>query len=414
MTLRNYLEEKAPEWVGYQRPAVDWMITEKGKPNSRLERTMHDFPEFAEVVKQIPRPLSRQDVFNCYEEDIYKGFVATLLCDRLRRDPFVVYHLFPFLVEPAENVKAKLKEIQNHLHQGNMTLSELFTACESPSQLQIAENVNSKIFTSVLDHLAMTGCNITHPLMYNPRMRDVHCALLLEDVGTTQPFYNIEGDRVTICDNSSEAECYEDYCKRLGDIGLWAGSGNPEFLVDWMNYSDEGRVTYPIAKEVIASFRKRLNKNYDPFYSALSLEEFVRQGFQCVGNKDAYLADYATNLYMENDTDRQQMLQLLKDNNLVENRDQYKEYSRKNKGCCIENPFLFNAPWEGHFRFEGAVADFIIFWSSTEETHRELTNVIMHSRGSKWIESLTYCVYRNGKRTTESYYFDLTQLFNQQ
>ena len=49
MSLRNYLEEKAPEWVGYQRPAVDWMITEKGKPNSRLERTMHDFPEFAEV-----------------------------------------------------------------------------------------------------------------------------------------------------------------------------------------------------------------------------------------------------------------------------------------------------------------------------------------------------------------------------
>jgi hypothetical protein len=117
---------------------------------------------------------------------------------------------------------------------------------------------------------------------------------------------------------------------------------------------------------------------------------------------------------MENDTDRQQMLQLLKDNSLVENRDQYKVYSHRNKGCCIENPFLFNATWEGHFRFEGAVADFIIFWSSTEETHRELTNVVMHSRGSKWIESLTYCVYRNGKRVTESYYFDLTQLFNQQ
>lgn len=414
MTLRNYLEQKASEWVGYQRPSVDWMITEKGKPNSRLERTMHDFPLFAEVVKQTPRPLSRQDVFNCYEEDLYKGFVATLLSDRLRRDPFVVYHLFPFLVEPAENVRTKLKEIQKNLFQGEMTLSELFTACESPSQLQIAEKVNSKIFTSVLDHLAMTGCNTTHPLMYNPRMRDVHCALLLEDVGTTQSFYNIEGDRVTICDNSSEAECYEDYCKRLGDLGLWAGSGNPEFLVDWMNYCDEGRVTYPIAKEVIASFRKRLKKNYDPSYNALSLAEFVKQGFQCVGNKDVYLADYATNAYMENDADRQQMLQLLKDNNLVENRDQYKEYSRKNKGCSIENPFLFNAPWEGRSRFEGAIANFVIFWNSTEETHRELTNVTMHPRSSKWIESLTYCVYRNGKRTTESYYYDLTQLFNQQ
>ena len=414
MKLRKYLEEKASEWVHYQRPAVDWTVTETGRPNSRLERTMHDFPEFAEVVDQIPRPLSRQDVFNCYEEDLYKGFVATLLWDRLRHDPFYVHLLFPFLVEPAENIESKLKEIQNHLHQGDMTLSELFTACESPSQLQIAEKVNSKIFTLALDHLAMTGCNITHPLMYNPRMRDVHCALLLEDMGTAQPFYNIEGDRVTIGDNSSEAECYDDYCKRLGDISLWAGSGNPEFLVDWMNYSDEGRVTYPIAKEVIVSFRKRINKNYDPSYSALSLAEFIQQGFQYVGNKNAYLADYAANLFMENNTDRQQMLQILKDNNLVENRDQYKVYSRKNKGCSIENPFAFNAPWDGHFRFVEAVAGFLIFWSSDEETHRELTNITMHHRGSKWIERPTYCVYRNGKRTTESYYFDLTQLFNQQ
>lgn len=414
MKLKKYLEEKASEWVGYQRPAVDWMITEKGKPNSRLERTMHDFPEFAKVVKQIPRPLSRRDVFTCYEEDLYKGFVATLLWNRLRQDPFNVFHLFPFLVEPAENVRAKLKEIQEHLHQGDKTFSELFNACESPSQLQIAEKVNSIIFTSALDHLAMTGCNNTHPLMYNPRMRNVHCALLLEEEGTSQPFYNIEGDRVTVGENSSEAECYEDYCKRLGDLGLWAESGNPEFLVDWMNYSDEGRVTYPIAKEVIISFYKRLNKNYEPSYCALSLAEFEKKGFQCVGNKDAYLADYAANLYMEDENDRQQMLQLLKDNNLVENREQYNVYSHKNKGCCIEHPFTFNAPWDDHFRFEEAIADFVIFWSSTEETHHELTKITMHHRCSKWIESPTYSVYRQGKRTTESFYFDLTKLFNQQ
>ncbi|MCR4828668.1 MAG: hypothetical protein K5864_04310 [Bacteroidales bacterium] len=414
MKLRNYLEEKASEWVGYQRPAVDWMITEKGKPNSRLERTLHDFPEFTEVVKQIPRPLSRQDVLKCYEEDLYKGFVATLLCDRLRRDPFVVYQLFPFLVEPTENVQAKLNEIQAHLRQGDLTLSELFTACESPSKLQIAERINSRIFTLTLDHLAMTGCKITHPLMYNPRMRDVHCALLLENVGTSQPFYNIEGDRVTINDNSSEAECYEDFCMRLGNLSLWAGSGNPEFLVDWMNYSDDGRLSYLIAYEVIVSFRKSIHMTYDPSHYAFSLAEFVQQGFQCIGNKDAYLADYATNLYMENDTEREQMLQLLEDNNLVENRGQYKEYSRKNKGCCIENPFTINTPWEEHSRFEDAIADFVIYWSSTENTHRELTNVSMHHIGSKWIESPNYNVYRNGKRATESYYFDLTQFFNQQ
>lgn len=258
MKLKKYIEEKTSEWVGYQRPAVDWMVTEKGNSNSRLGRTMHDFPAFGKVVRQIPRPLSRREVFHCYEHDLYKGFVATLLWERLRQEPLHIHHLFPFLVEPVDNLRARLKEIQNHLRLGDISIAELFAACESSSKLQLAGKVNYRIFTQAMDHLAMGGCKIEHPLMYNLRMRDVHCALLLEEEGTAQPFYDTDGDRVSIGENSSEAVCYEDYCKRIGDIALWTGSGNPEFLVDWMNYSDEGMMTYPIAKEIIAMHRKKL------------------------------------------------------------------------------------------------------------------------------------------------------------
>ena len=109
MKLKQYLGEKASEWVGYQRPAVDWMVTDKGNSNNRLERTMHDFPAFGEVVKQIPRPLSRREVFQCYEHDLYEGFVATLLWERFRQEPLHIHHLFPFLVEPVDNLRAKLK-----------------------------------------------------------------------------------------------------------------------------------------------------------------------------------------------------------------------------------------------------------------------------------------------------------------
>ena len=413
MSLKEYLEEKASEWVGYQRPAVDWMITEKGNANSRLERTMRDFPEFAKVVRQIPCPLSRQDVFNCYKEDLYKGFVATLLWDRLRHEPFDVYHLFPFLVEPADNVRAKLKKIQNHLQHGDIPLSELFSACESPLQLKIAEKVNYNLFTLALDHLAMAGCNIVHPLMYNPRMRDVHCALLLEDIGTAEPFYDITGRSVFISTHATLANSYEDYCRRLGDLGLWAGCGNPEFLVDWLNYSDEGKLAYAIAKEVIFSFRKKLQEHNASSHNALSLAEFVQQTGHYAGNQDALIANYAANLYTDNEADRKHMLQLLEDNNLVENRGQYKVYSSKNRGCSIENPFSISTPQECPWRSEEAIANYLIFWSSTEETHRELTNITMHNRGSKWIEGLTYCVYRNSTKKMERYYFDLTNTNNQ-
>ena len=31
MKLRNYIEDKVSDWIGYNRPAVDWMTTESGK-----------------------------------------------------------------------------------------------------------------------------------------------------------------------------------------------------------------------------------------------------------------------------------------------------------------------------------------------------------------------------------------------
>ena len=410
MKLKKYIEEKTSEWVGYQRPAVDWMVTEKGNSNSRLERTMHDFPAFGEVVRQIPRPLSRREVFHCYEHDLYKGFVATLLWERLRQEPFHIHHLFPFLVEPVDNVRARLKEIQNHLRLGDISIAELFAACESSSKLQLAEKVNYKIFTQAMDYLAMGGCKIEHPLMYNPRMRDVHCALLLEEEGTAQPFYDTDGDRVSIGENSSEAVCYEDYCKRIGDIALWAGSGNPEILVDWMNYSDEGMMTYPIAKEIIAMHRKKLCGSQASSQNVISLSEFIGQGLRYIGDEDSFFANYASNLYMESEADRQLMMQLLRDNDLVKNRTHYASYNYKNKGCNKENPFSISALWEDHFKLEMAIADFVVFWGTTEETHRELLSSGMSHIGAKWIESLTYSVYRDGKRTIEQYFFKLTTL----
>ena len=414
MKLKQYLEEKASEWVWYQRPAVDWMVTEKGNSNSRLKRTMHDFPAFGEVVRQIPRPLSRREVFQCYDHDLYEGFVATLLWERLRQEPFHVHHLFPFLVEPVDNVRARLKEIQNHLRLGDISIAELFAACESSSKLQLAEKVNYKIFTQAMDHLAMGGCCLEHPLMYNPRMRDVHCALLLEDEGTAQPFYDIDGDRVSIGECSSEAECYEDYCQRIGDIALWAGSGNPEFLVDWMNYSDEGMITYPIANEIIAMHRKKLSGSLSPSQNVISLSEFIGQGLRCVGDEDSFFANYASNLYMESEADRQQMMQILRDNGLVNSRTHYASYNYKNKGCNKENPFLISALWEDHFKLEMAIADYVVFWGTTEETHREMLCSGMSHIGAKWIESLTYSVYRDGKRTIEQYFFELVTLFDLQ
>ena len=243
------------EWVGYNRPAVDWMVTEEGNPNKRLIRTMHDFPQFADVVNQIPRPLSRQDVYNCYMDDLYKGYVATLLWDNFRREPFHIYYYLPFLATEAEEVRIQLAKTKNHLQQGDMSLSELFKAMNDPVRFQIAPRINHTRFSLAMDFMSSSNGTI-HPLLLNQKMMSVHCALLLEEQGLSQSLYSFE-ETVSASQDSSLANCYEDYCRRIGDIALWAGSGNPEFLIDWLNYTEDGYMMYLLAKDTISEFRTK-------------------------------------------------------------------------------------------------------------------------------------------------------------
>lgn len=257
MKLKNYFEETASDWIQYERPAVDWMITDNGEINRRLIRTMHDFPKFAEVVKQIPRPLTRQMIFDCYKEDLYKGYVATLLWDNFCVQPFPIYLYLPFLATAAKEVREKLTMVQDHIKKGDMSLVELFTAMNDPSQLQLAPKINWSRFSLALDFLSCSSTQSPHPLMFCSRMMMIHCALLLEEIGESQPFYNFI-DRVSFKDNIMPPECYLDYCQRIGDIALWAGSGNPEFLVDWLYYSEDSHHVYQLARDIIVQSRIKM------------------------------------------------------------------------------------------------------------------------------------------------------------
>lgn len=254
MTIKEFLEEKTSEWIRYDRPAVDWRITEKGNPNRRLWRTMQDFPEFGDVVGEIPCPLSRQAIYDCMQEDLYMGYVATLLWHEFRRDPFPICYYLPFLATPAGEIRERLLKIREHLNLADMSLAELFKAVDDPAQLQLAPRIGYVRFSLALDCLSCSN-KLPHPLMFNQKMITIHYALLLEDLGDSQPFYHIE-TRVT---SDTMAECYEDFCRRMGDVALWAGSGNPELLVDWLNFDKEGQHIYYQAIENITKFHTKSN-----------------------------------------------------------------------------------------------------------------------------------------------------------
>ena len=418
MKLRNFIEEKVSDWIWYKRPAVDWMTTENGKPNSRLKRTLHDFPEFAKLVGLIPRPLDRQQIGNCFKEDLYKGFVATLLWDSLHKEFWPIHLQLPFLAEPASEIRRKLAIVKEYLDNDDASLSEVFSALYDPSKLLFARGINFSRFTLAMDCMTVSPITQIHPLLYNNRMKSIHCALLLEDEGTSQPYYDIEEGKISIGKNTTLAACYEDYCQRLGDIALWAGTGNPEFLVDWMNYSDDGRATYAISREVIWLFEKT-NKNstktsLTSLGNALSLAEFNQQGFAYSGDDDKFFANMVFGMYLDLEADRICLKQIMEENNIIMNRTTYGVYSQNNKGCSIKNPFSLNAPWPKRLLYENVIVDFLLFWSNPAETHRELSrsSMLFRHTGEK-IECKTFDVYREGKKHKETYYFDVTKMFNE-
>lgn len=418
MKLRRYIEEKVADWIWYNRPAVDWMTTNCGKPNSRLERTMHDFPEFAKLVEQIPRPLNRQQIFNCFQEDLYKGFVATLLWDSLHKEHWPVYLQLPFLAEPASEIRRKLAIVKGQLDNNDASLSEIFSELYDPSKLLLARGISFSRFTLAMDCMSVSSITQIHPLLYNDRMKSIHCALLLEDEGTSQPYYDIKEGKVSIGENTTLAACYEDYCQRLSDIALWAGSGNPEFLVDWMNYSDIGRATYAIAREVIWLF-ERTHRNNVPIIlsqhsNAMSLYEFEQLGFECIGDKDEFTVNTVLEMYLDQKVDRTCLMQIMKDNNIIGNRTNYNVYNPNNKGCNVKNPFRLNSAWAKRLLYEMTIVDYLLFWSSTNETHRELSRSSMLCGRSNWIECLTFDVYRDGRKCKETYYFDVTKMFDKE
>jgi len=82
MSFLNFIKKHIDDINNYVQPTIRWREGRFANPVGKAEATNGDF---AEVVRNLPAELSRDDVVRFFREDLYKGFVATIMWGGISR-----------------------------------------------------------------------------------------------------------------------------------------------------------------------------------------------------------------------------------------------------------------------------------------------------------------------------------------
>ena len=82
MSFLNFIKKHIGNINNYVQPSIHWREGRFAKPVAKAESTNGDF---AEVVRSLPTELSREDVVGFFREDLYMGFVATIMWGGISR-----------------------------------------------------------------------------------------------------------------------------------------------------------------------------------------------------------------------------------------------------------------------------------------------------------------------------------------
>ena len=82
MAFYDFIKSHINDINIFTRPAIQWRAGRFATPVLKAEGVGGDF---ANVMATLPNALTRNDVVSWYQEDLYKGFVATILWGGISR-----------------------------------------------------------------------------------------------------------------------------------------------------------------------------------------------------------------------------------------------------------------------------------------------------------------------------------------
>ena len=240
-TLLGYIRAHGNDANRYVNPLLPWKYREDGSLYENTAEVMAAGGPMADAFPDIPERLDHARVAECYGQDLYRGFVATILWGGMSRNaPYRETFKQVAQLDPRE-VVPKLERLRKLLAE-NRTGEALASMARNPATGAanenhipgIAENYASKILFFLSQGLPTNP----RPLIYNKYLACTHCALI-PDAERCARYYTWDAAEDRLVSNivrpELAAEIYTDYCTLLADLAAECGVGDVGLFVEWLH-----------------------------------------------------------------------------------------------------------------------------------------------------------------------------------
>ena len=219
MAFINFINNHINNINNYTQPSVHWCEGRFANPVGKAEATNGDF---AEVVRNLPTELSREDVVRFFREDLYKGFVATIMwggISRFQAEGIAMNNNRDMTMPKLERLVALLRDSDTDIERIEDAISSLRRGGEN-----YFYGIGPSYFTKLLYFLAYDMDINTRPLIYDENMKPVHFALMPEARQNPFLYYVPVDNKVIYAEFTSFEDVYYDYCelmcKTAREVGL--------------------------------------------------------------------------------------------------------------------------------------------------------------------------------------------------
>ncbi len=210
MALFDFIKSHIDDIKSFTQPAIQWRA---GRFATPVLKAAGVGGTFANVMATLPHALTRNDVVSCYQEDLYKGFVATILWGGISR-----YQAEEIsLRNDRQSTLPKLERLRQLLRNSKEDVSIIDDAVASMRRGK--ENsfygIGPSFFTKLLYFLSFGLDLETRPLIYDENLKPVHFALMPECDQNPFYFYVPVGGKMHFAEFTSFEDVYVPYCKIL-------------------------------------------------------------------------------------------------------------------------------------------------------------------------------------------------------
>ncbi len=373
MSFTKFIHNHINDINNYVQAPTLWRNGRFAKLAGKVESTNGDF---AEVVRNLPAELSREDVVRFCREDLYKGFVASIMWGGISR----------FQAEEiARNndrntTMPKLERLVALLHGSDADQERIENAIATLRRG--GENyfygIGSSYFTKLLYFLAYDMDLAVRPLIYVENMKPAHFALMPE-AGQNPFYYYVPVDEgLTYAEHTSFEDVYYPYCELMYKTACKLGI-DVRKLEAWVF----GRRTNIISRQPNPMEVARIEVDRMQDTGIINC---------CCGVEDLFDAIGASRIFYDNNVDLSGLL--------------YKKESTLNIGKDEKHPVVITET-EGYVHLEYVVSEILFRLRNLES---KLISQQSMTVGDRTLDRLCFEVKsdKDAKPEKKEVYFDIT------